>query len=99
MIGPDPKLHGAYLEALALRKKGWTYSAIGKAQGISGQAAKRRVWRGTYLENQRLHGVPCPQCLSNCQARPSILLPGQLCRMDGYIDPREREIAKAGRPR
>lgn len=40
---------------------------------------------------RREHGVECPKCK---QFRPktnaSILLPGQRCRVDGYIDPRPR---------
>lgn len=36
-------------------------------------------------------GVPCPKC---AELRPrtnaSILLPGQRCKVDGYVDPRPR---------
>ena len=37
-------------------------------------------------------GVPCPQCrVKQPKREPSILLPGQRCRVDGYRDPRPRE--------
>jgi hypothetical protein len=35
------------------------------------------------------HGVPCPDCQAKLpRANPSILLPGQRCRIHGYRDPR-----------
>jgi len=35
------------------------------------------------------YGVNCPQCaVKRPKAHPSILLPQQRCRVDGYIDPR-----------
>lgn len=34
-------------------------------------------------------GVNCPQCAKvRPKAHPSILLPGQRCRVDRYVDPR-----------
>jgi hypothetical protein len=34
-------------------------------------------------------GMNCPQCaLKRPRAHPSILLPQQRCRVDGYVDPR-----------
>ena len=34
-------------------------------------------------------GIFCPQCrIVRPKAHPSILLPGQRCRVDGYRDPR-----------
>lgn len=37
------------------------------------------------------HGVPCPQCaVKRPKAQPSILLPEQRCKVDGYRDPRPR---------
>lgn len=37
-------------------------------------------------------GVNCPQCaIVRPRAHPSILLPGQRCKIDGYRDPRPRE--------
>jgi hypothetical protein len=37
------------------------------------------------------HGVLCPQCkIKRPRAHPSILLPGQRCKVDGYRDPRKR---------
>lgn len=39
-------------------------------------------------ERRRL-GVECPQCkIVRPKASPSILVPGQRCRVDGYRDPR-----------
>jgi hypothetical protein len=35
------------------------------------------------------HGKPCPECATKRpRANPSILLPQQRCRVDGYVDPR-----------
>lgn len=43
-------------------------------------------------ERRRRFGVPCPKCQELTPKRsPTILLPGQKCRVDGYVDPRERE--------
>jgi hypothetical protein len=40
------------------------------------------------------HGVDCPQCkIVRPKAHPSILLPGQKCKVDGYRDPRPRVYA------
>ncbi|WP_155295496.1 hypothetical protein [Chromobacterium violaceum] len=37
------------------------------------------------------YGVPCPRCKQyRPRAHPSILLPQQKCRVDGYRDPRPR---------
>jgi hypothetical protein len=34
-------------------------------------------------------GVACPRCIEKRpKAQPSILLPNQTCKVDGYIDPR-----------
>lgn len=34
-------------------------------------------------------GVNCPRCaIARPKAHPSILLPGQRCKVDGYRDPR-----------
>jgi hypothetical protein len=45
-------------------------------------------------ERRRLRaefGVPCPQCrVKQPKREPSILLPGQRCKVDGYRDPRPR---------
>ena len=36
-------------------------------------------------------GVDCPKCREKQPKRiPSVLLPGQTCRVDGYRDPRPR---------
>lgn len=38
-----------------------------------------------------VYGVNCPKCAQvRPRAHPSILLPGQRCRVDGYRDPREQ---------
>lgn len=43
-------------------------------------------------EHRKQSGVPCPRCRELQPKRdPSILLPGQRCKVDGYRDPRERE--------
>lgn len=35
------------------------------------------------------YGVNCPQCaVKRPKAHPTILLPQQRCRVDGYVDPR-----------
>lgn len=40
---------------------------------------------------RRTYGVKCPTCsLSRPKAHPSILLPRQVCKVDGYRDPRPR---------
>ena len=45
---------------------------------------ERRRIRATY-------GVNCPKCAeARPKAHPSILLPGQQCKVDGYRDPRPR---------
>lgn len=37
------------------------------------------------------HGVPCPRCREVQPKRePTIMLPGQRCKVDGYKDPRPR---------
>jgi hypothetical protein len=37
------------------------------------------------------HGRPCPECIKRLpKAHPSILLPGQRCKIHGYRDPRPR---------
>lgn len=38
---------------------------------------------------RKLYGVDCPECVRLLpRAHPSILLPGQRCRIHGYRDPR-----------
>lgn len=42
-------------------------------------------------------GVDCPQCnVKQPKRTPTVLLPGQRCKVDGYVDPRPRE-ALAGK--
>lgn len=45
-----------------------------------------RAWK---KERRERLGVHCPQCkIKRPRAHPTILLPGQRCRVDGYRDPR-----------
>ena len=38
-------------------------------------------------------GVNCPQCnVVQPNRTPTILLPGQRCKVDGYRDPRPRDL-------
>lgn len=42
-------------------------------------------------ERRAKYGVPCPQCnVKQPKRQPTILLPGQRCKVDGYRDPRPR---------
>lgn len=35
------------------------------------------------------YGVPCPMCnVKQPKRQPTILLPSQRCKVDGYVDPR-----------
>jgi len=45
-------------------------------------------------------GVDCPRCaVVRPKAHPTILLPGQRCRVDGYIDPRPDDRFEGGEER
>lgn len=46
-----------------------------------------------YRKRQReLLGVECTECIAKQPKRnPTILMPGQRCKVDGYRDPRARE--------
>lgn len=47
-------------------------------------------------EMRRRFGVPCPSCaIERPKAYPSILLPGQRCLVDGYVDPRPETEGEA----
>lgn len=52
-------------------------------------------WRDAKDERRRMrekHGVECPQCkVGRPKTNASILLPGQRCKVDGYVDPRPFE--------
>ena len=52
------------------------------------------MYRAMRDEKKRLrakHGVDCPECKKlRPKAFPSVLLPQQKCRVDGYRDPRPR---------
>lgn len=51
--------------------------------------------RDARREVRRELGVNCPQCaIARPKAHPSILLPGQRCRVDGYVDPRPDQRKK-----
>lgn len=51
-------------------------------------------------ERRERLGVQCPQCrVKQPKREPTILLPGQRCKVDGYRDPRPREAqSKDGEP-
>jgi hypothetical protein len=52
------------------------------AEGFRAMTSHRKDLRAKY-------GVNCPRCAqARPKARPSILLPQQRCRVDGYTDPR-----------
>lgn len=41
-------------------------------------------------------GVNCPECVRLIpRACPSILIPGQRCRIHGYVDPRGQDLIEA----
>jgi hypothetical protein len=41
-------------------------------------------------EQRAKHGAPCPECIAKLpKANPTILLPGQRCRIHGYKDKRK----------
>lgn len=47
--------------------------------------------RSARREARTKHGVPCPACQEKLpRANPTILLPGQRCKIHGYRDMRER---------
>jgi|JI9StandDraft_2_1071091.scaffolds.fasta_scaffold49251_4 hypothetical protein len=52
------------------------------------------VWRDVKEHRRNLRatlGVNCPRCAEvRPKAHPSILLPGQRCKVDGYVDSRPR---------
>lgn len=46
-------------------------------------------WKAYRKKQRELYGVACPMCNVNQPKRiPTILLPGQRCKVDGYIDQR-----------
>ena len=47
-----------------------------------------KSWKNVHKTRRQMFGVPCPQCPSN--RSPTILLPQQKCKVDGYRDPRPR---------
>lgn len=50
-----------------------------------------RAMRDARKERRAKHGVECPECKRLQPKRsPTILLPGQRCKVDGYRDPRPR---------
>lgn len=51
-----------------------------------------REMRDDRRDRRRRLGKACPQCnLSQPKRIPTTLLPGQRCKVCGYIDPRKRE--------
>lgn len=55
---------------------------------IDGDSAMWRAWKGHKQLRRQRFGVPCPKCPKN--RNPTILMPGQKCKVDGYKDPRPR---------
>lgn len=48
-----------------------------------------RAFRDHKQALRRRYGVNCPQCaIKRPKAHPTILMPQQRCRVDGYRDPR-----------
>ena len=53
-------------------------------------------WKAHKKELRATLGVPCPMCnVKQPKREPTILLPGQRCKVDGYRDPRPRHTATA----
>lgn len=49
--------------------------------------------RAARREARAAFGVACPKCVEvRPKAHPSILLPQQRCKVDGYRDPRPRSV-------
>ena len=49
------------------------------------------AWRDERKERREKYGMECPECKQHRpKAHPSILLPGQRCKVDGYRDMRPR---------
>lgn len=47
--------------------------------------------RDARREARAKRGAPCPECVAKLpRAHPSVLLPGQRCKIHGYRDPRQR---------
>jgi len=48
-------------------------------------------WKAHNKAIRAYYGVPCPQCkIGRPKTNASILLPGQRCKIDKYVDPRPR---------
>lgn len=51
-----------------------------------------REWKDHKREQRRKFGLPCPVCTEKLpRAQPTIMLPGQRCRVCGYVDKRARK--------
>jgi hypothetical protein len=49
--------------------------------------------RARRRDRKRKFGVACPQCrVTRPKTNASILLPGQTCKVDGYVDPRDKKV-------
>jgi hypothetical protein len=54
-----------------------------------------RAHREYIRERRKRLGILCPRCqVVRPKAHPSILLPGQKCKVDGYRDPRPWNTTK-----
>lgn len=52
-----------------------------------------RAMKETRKRDRAKYGVNCPICVAKRpKANPSILLPQQVCRIDGYRDPRHPDV-------
>lgn len=57
-----------------------------------------RAWRDDKRNYRAKHGVECPRCHElRPRTNASILLPGQRCRVDGYVDQRKRTGDRRGK--
>ena len=56
--------------------------------------AEGEFWRdvkASIKDTREKHGIECPECKRLQPKRnPTVLLPQQLCKVDGYRDPRPR---------
>lgn len=61
----------------------------GVVAAVSDMIDMYRDFRAFKAARRRMYGVPCPQCnVKQPKRQPTILLPGQRCKVDGYRDTR-----------
>jgi hypothetical protein len=65
--------------------------------GLTNMADLGDLWRDVKAERQKdrdEHGIECPECIRLQPKRnPTVLLPGQRCRVDNYRDSRPRKLS------